>query len=103
MSTQWNVRNSQSATSVFLERITNDKNISKPTKRQRENPESHVLVANTGTSSSLSQETLQIPTSGFRCKEKIALKVFNFNDKKARYESHKTFLSKCHREKIIPH
>ena len=70
MSTQWNVRNSQSATSVFLERITNDKNISKPTKRQRENPESHVLVANTGTSSSLSQETLRFQPAASDVKKK---------------------------------
>ena len=103
MSTQGNVRNSQSATSSFFERKTNDKNISKPTKRQREDPESQVLVVNTGTSSSLSQEMLQIPTSDLRYKEKIALKLNSFNDKKARYESHKTFLSKCSRDKIIPH
>ena len=70
MSTQWNVRNSQSATSVFLERITIDKNISKPTKRQRENPESHVLVANTGTSSSLSQETLRFQPAASDVKKK---------------------------------
>ena len=68
-----------------------------------ENPESQVLVVNTGTSSSLSQETLQIPTSDFRCKEKLALKLNSLNDRKARYESHKTFLSKCYRDKIIPH
>ena len=72
-------------------------------KSQREDPESQVLVVNTGTSASLSQETLQIPTSDFKCKEKIALKVNSFTGKKARYESHKTFLSKCHRDKIIPH
>ena len=68
-----------------------------------EDPESQVLVVNTGTSSSLSQETLQIPTSDFRCKEKITLKLNSLNDRKARYESHKTFLSKCYRDKIIPH
>ena len=44
MSTQGNVRNSQSATATFFERKTNDKNISKPTKSQREDPESQVLV-----------------------------------------------------------
>ena len=103
MSTQENVRNSQSATSVFFERKKNDKNIAKPTKRQREDPESQVLVVNTRTSLSLSQEALQIPTSDFRCKEKIALKLNSLNDKKARYELHKTFLSKCYRDKIIPH
>ena len=73
------------------------------TKPQRGDRESQVLVVNTETSSSLSQETLQIATSDFRCKEKIALKLNNLNDKKSRYESHKTFLSKCHRDKIIPH
>ena len=99
MSTQGKVRNSKSATSIFFERKTNNKNISKPTKRQREDPKSQVLVANTGTSSSLSQETLQIPTSDFRCKEKIALKLNGLNDEKAKYESHKILLSKCHRDK----
>ena len=103
MSTQGNVRNSQSATRIFFERKTNDKNISKPMKSQRKDPESQVLVVNTGTSSSLSQETLQIPTSDFRCTEKIALKLNSLNDKKARYESYKTFLPKCYRDKIIPH
>ena len=58
-----------------------------------EDLESQVLVVNTGTSSSFSQETLQIPTSDCRCKEKITLKPNSLNDKKARYESHKTFLS----------
>ena len=38
-----------------------------------------------------------------QCKEKIALKLNSLNDKKARYESHNTFLSKCYRDKIIPH
>ena len=57
MLTQGNVRNSQSTTSIFFERKTNDKNILKPTKRQREDPESQVLVVTTKTSSSLSEET----------------------------------------------
>ena len=73
------------------------------TKPQRGDRESQVLVVDTETSSSSSQETLQIATSDSRCKEKIALKLNSLNDKKARYESHKTFLSKCHRDKIIPH
>ena len=70
---------------------------------QREDPESQVLAVNIRTSSSLSQETLQIPTSDFRYKEKIVLKLNSLNDKKARYESHKAFLSKCYRDKITPH
>ena len=61
MSAQGNVRNSQSATSIFFERKANDKNLTKPIKRQREEPENQVLVVNAGTSSSLSQATLQIP------------------------------------------
>ena len=36
-------------------------------------------------------------------KGKIALKLNSLNDKKARYELHKTFLSKCYCDRIIPH
>ena len=103
ISTQGNVKNGQSATLIFFKCKTNDKNASKPTKHQREDPKSQVLVVNTGTLSLLSQETLQIPTSDFRCKEKIALKLNSLNGNKARYELHKTFLSKCPCDKIIPH
>ena len=97
MSTQGGVRNSHSAPSIFFKHKTTDKNTSKPTKR--EDSESQVLIVNTGTSSLLSQEMLQIPTSDFRCKEKIPLKLNSLNGKKARYETHKTFLSKCHCDK----
>ena len=90
-----------SVTSIFFEHKTNDKNISKPTKFPREDPEGQVLAVSSGTSSSLSQEMLQIPSNNFRCKEKIALKLSSVNEK--RYELHKTFLSKCHRDIIIPH
>ena len=62
-------------------------------KRQGEDPKSQVSVAINGTWSSLSQEMLQIPTNDFRFKEKVALKLNSLNDTKARYESHKTFLS----------
>ena len=68
MWTQGN-RNSQSATSIFFDCKTNDKNISKP-EGKREDPDGQVLVVNTGTLSSLSQKTLQIPAYGFGCKEK---------------------------------
>ena len=84
MSTQGNVGNSQSATSIFFEHKTNDKSISKPTKRQKEDPKSQVLVVNTETLSLSSQETLQMPTNDFRCKAKIALKLNSLNDKKAK-------------------
>ena len=103
MSTQENVRNSQSATSILFERKANDSSISKPTKRQRKDPKNQVLVGNTETSSSFSQETLQVPANNFRCKEKIALKLNSLNEKKGKYESHKLFLLKCHRDIIIPH
>ena len=92
MSTKGNARNSQPATIIFFECKTNDKNISKPTKRQRKDPESQVLVVNTETLSSLSQETLQTPTIDFRCNEKIGLELNSLNDKKARCELHETFL-----------
>ena len=90
-----------SVTSIFFEHKTNDKNISKPTKFPREDPEGQVIAVSSGTSSSLSQEMLQTPSNNFRCKEKIALKLRSVNEK--RYELHKTFLSKCHRDIIIPH
>ena len=48
-------------------------------------PRIKVLVVNTWNSSSLSQEMLQIRTSDFRYKEKIALKLNSSNDKKVRY------------------
>ena len=84
MSTQGNARNSQSATSIFFEGKANSKIISKPTTRQREDPNSQFLAENTKTSSSLSQVMLQIPTDDFKCKAKIALKLNSLNDKKAR-------------------
>ena len=92
MSTKGNARKSLPATSIFFECKTNDKNISKPTKRQRKDPESQVLVVNTETLSWLSQETLQIPTIDFRCSKKLGLELNSLNDKKARYKSHETFL-----------
>ena len=33
----------------------------------------------------------------------MVLKLNSLINKKGRYESHKAFLSKCHRDKIIPH
>ena len=72
------IRNSQSETLIFFECKTNGKSILKL--------ENQALVVNAGTSLSLSQETVQIPTNAFRCKEKMALKQNNLNDKKARSE-----------------
>ena len=80
MSTQGNVRNSQSAASIFFSRKANDENISKPIKNQREDPKGQVLLGITEISPSLSQETLQIPTSDLRYEEKIALKLNSLND-----------------------
>ena len=54
MSTQGNVGNGESATSIFFERKTNDKSILKPAKSQREDLKNQFLVVNTRTSSSLS-------------------------------------------------
>ena len=56
------------STSIFFESKANDKSILKPTKRQREDPNSQVSVVNYGTFSSSSQETFQIPTNDFRYK-----------------------------------
>ena len=60
------------------------------------------MVVNTGTLSLSSQETLEIPTSDFRYRQTIALKLNSLNNKKAKYESYQTFLLKCHYDKIIP-
>ena len=83
MSTKENVRNSQSAKSIFIERKSNDKNISKPTKRQREDPKNQVLVVTLGSRHRYLKKHYKYQ---FRCKEKIALKLNSLNDKKARYE-----------------
>ena len=52
-------------------------------KCQREESENQLLVINTGTLSSLSKNTLQIPINKFTCNEKIDLKL---NGRKARQE-----------------
>ena len=36
-----------------------------------------------------------------KLKEKLALKLNSLNDKKIRYKSHKGFLTKCHKERVI--
>ena len=58
------------STFILFKRKTNDKSISKPNKRQREDPNSQALVVNNGTLSSSPQETLQISNNDFRYKEK---------------------------------
>ena len=108
MSKQGNVRNSQSATSLFFERKGSDKTITQPSKRPREdsnNADNFLYVVNTPepnpSLSTTRQDTLQIPVDN-KTKEKLALKLNTLNDKKARYESHKVFLTKCHKDKIVP-
>ena len=44
---------------------------------------------------------LEKPTSNNKLKEKLALKLNSLNDKKTRYESHKSFVTKCQKEKVI--
>ena len=83
MTIQENVKNSQSATSIFFKYNRNGKSISKPTDWQREEPQNQVLVVSTRTSSALSQETLQ-PTNDFRCKEKVASKRYKSHESKIR-------------------
>ena len=67
MSTQVNVGNSQSATSIFFKQKTNKKSISK---HQREDPEGEALVINTGTLSSLSQEQYKYQPTTSKVKKK---------------------------------
>ena len=84
MKKQGNVKYSQSATSLFFERREKGKTVSQPSKRQREEPEEHTIVINTpssnGDSSTLAQETLEVPAINNKSKEKLALKPNSLND-----------------------
>ena len=95
MNKQGNVRNSQLATSLFFESREKEKTVSQPSKRQREKPEHQAIVINTansnGNSSALAQETFEVPPCKNKSKAKLALKLNNSNDKKIRYESHRSF------------
>ena len=104
MNKQGNVRNSQSATPLFFERREEEETVSQPSKRQREEPEHQTIVINTpslnGNSSTLVQETLEVPACNNKLKEKLALKLNSLNDIKARYESQK-FLNKMSQRKKL--
>ena len=43
-----------------------------------------------------------VPECNNISKEKLALKLNSLNDKNARYKSHRSFLTKCHKEEVIP-
>ena len=107
MHKQENVRNSQSATSLFFEGREKEKYVSQPSKRQIEKPEHQAIVINTPNlnshSSALAQETFEVPPFKNKSKEKLALKLNSLNDRKARYKSHRSFLTKCRKEKVMPH
>lgn len=78
-----------------LERKEKEKTVSQPSKRQREKPEHQAIVINTANlndnSSALAQETFEVPPCKNKSKAKLALKLNNSNDKKIRYESHRSF------------
>ena len=43
-----------------------------------------------------------MPAFNNKLKEKLALKLKSLKDKKARYESHRSCLTKCYKDKSIP-
>ena len=73
---------------------------------QREKPERQTIVVNTpslgGNSSIFAQVALVIPAFHNKSKEEISLKLNSLNRKKTRCESHKCFLIKYYKEKVLP-
>ena len=105
MLTNGEVRNSKSATTVFFEKKEVSKTLKKPAKRQREEDACEGVNATTMISPQSTGNAnvhIAIGITDTRSKEKTALKLNNLNDKKARFESHKSFLTRCYEEKIIP-
>ena len=73
-----------------------------PSKRQQEESENPIILANQASTARLVEETINegnklssLPMSGERKKEQLALKLNRLKDKNARYESHKEFLLQC--------
>ena len=99
MNKQGTVRNSQSATSFFLN----------AEKRQKLSYNHQTIVINTpsssGNLSTPAQEKLEKPVFNSKSKEKLALKLNSLNHKKGKYKSHKSLFKnvtkKSHTTKII--
>ena len=102
-------RRSQSAT--FFNTVNKQGESSKQTSTKRlrleeENPSIQLDHESTTTliqqSSVIDMMVLATPVDTSINKEKLALKLNHLKNKSARYESHKSFLNQCIREKLIP-
>ena len=73
-----------------------------PTNRGSEDQDTVSEDSNTGLSRNSSTETVIEVNQNREDVDKIVIKLDRLQDKSTRYESHKEFLEKCIREKVIP-
>ena len=73
-----------------------------PTNRGSEDQDIVSEDSNTGLSRNSSTETVIEVNQNREDVDKIVIKLDRLQDKSTRYESHKEFLEKCIREKVIP-
>ena len=97
MSKQGNVRQCNLSPFLFFERSKSEKVMTLATNRPREETDNPVIVVNT------LDETATTPKTNNKSyntpqKEKITFKLNYLNNKKARYESHGTFITRCQKQ-----
>ena len=86
--------------SLFFEWSKSEKVVTQATNRPREETGNPVIVVNTPDETAT---TLKTNNTSYNTpqKEKITFKLNYLNNKKARYESHGTFITRCQKKDII--
>ena len=101
MSKQDDARHYNSSTSLFFERSKSEKVLTQATKRSSEETDNPVTVANTSEKTTTTSKANSI-SYYTQQKGKGSFKLNYLNEKKARYESHYEFITRCQKEKVIP-
>ena len=97
MSKQGNVRQCNLSPSLFFEWSKSEKVVTLATNRPREETDNPVIVVSTpdetATTTKTNDKSYNTPQN-----EKITFKLNYLNNKKARYESHGTFITRCQKQ-----
>ena len=97
MSKQGNVRQCNLSPSLFFKRSKSEKVVTQATNRPREETDNPIIVVNTPDETAATPKTNNTSYNTPQ-KEKITFKLNYLNNKKARYESHDTFITRCQKK-----